>query len=86
MGLYPSGKSKQNVMDLSGNVWEWCLNQYDQPKQTKVGGEARRVLRGGSWFYDQGLARCAYRSYGGDPDHRDDNVGFRLVCCVSPPS
>ncbi len=86
VGLYPSGKSKQNVMDLSGNVWEWCLNQYDQPKQTKVGGEARRVLRGGSWFYDQGLARCAYRSYGGDPDHRDDNVGFRLVCCVSPPS
>ncbi len=85
VGLYPSGKSKQNVMDLSGNVWEWCLNQYDQPKQTKVGGEARRVLRGGSWYGDRASARCASR-YNYDPDYRIYYVGFRLVCCVSPPS
>ena len=85
VGLYPSGKSKQNVMDLSGNVWEWCLNQYDQPKQTKVGGEARRVLRGGSWNNHQDNARCAVRDYS-FPGDRDSNYGFRVVCCVSPPS
>jgi len=85
VGLYPSGKSKQNVMDLSGNVWEWCLNQYDQPKQTKVGGEARRVLRGGSWYYNLDFARCAARN-NSVPDNRSNFIGFRLVCCVSPPS
>ena len=85
VGLYPSGKSKQNVMDLSGNVWEWCLNQYDQPKQTKVGGEARRVLRGGSWNNHQDNARCAVRDYS-FPGGRSHGLGFRVVCCVSPPS
>ncbi len=85
VGLYPSGKSEQNVMDLSGNVWEWCLNQYDQPKQTAAGGEARRVLRGGSWDVNQVSARCAYRDFF-DPVFRSPSIGFRLVCGVSPPS
>ncbi len=37
-------------MDMSGNVWEWYLNEYANPDDSNVAGEATRALRGGSWF------------------------------------
>jgi len=49
VGLYPAGASGQGVLDLAGNVWEWCLNAYDDPRRTQVGTDAWRVVRGGSW-------------------------------------
>lgn len=82
VGLYPSGASLQQVMDLAGNVWEWCQNQYDQPKEIGEGGDAQRVLRGGSWYGNRELSRCAYRFYN-HPNYRSYYVGFRVVC-VSP--
>ncbi len=47
--MYPQGASPYGVADLSGNVWEWCLNEYENPDKTDPGGDATRVLRGGSW-------------------------------------
>ena len=81
-GLYPHGRSAQGVLDLAGNVWEWCLNRYDSPRDVTLGGDARRVVRGGSWGSDREFARCADRG-GNHPVDRDDDLGFRLVC-VSP--
>jgi len=43
------------------------------------------VLRGGSWYDNLGYARCAYRNCY-VPDDRYYGYGFRVVCCVSPPS
>jgi hypothetical protein len=81
-GLYPAGASGQGVLDLAGNVWEWCLNAYDDPHRTQVGTDARRVVRGGSWNYFRDRARCATRNdY--DPGARSSYLGLRLVC-VSP--
>jgi formylglycine-generating enzyme required for sulfatase activity len=37
-----------------------------------------RVNRGGSWDYDAGYARSAFRSWN-MPGYRNDNLGFRLV-------
>lgn len=82
VGMYPAGVSLQGVLDLSGNVWEWCLNQYNQPMDTEVGGDNRRVVRGGSWRYGRDVARCAFR-YFDDPGDRYYGFGFRLVR-VSP--
>jgi hypothetical protein len=46
---------------MAGNVGEWCLNEYEKPENTDPGGDAPRVLRGGSWNYDPVLARASLR-------------------------
>lgn len=79
VGMYPQGASSEGVCDLSGNVWEWCLNQYAHPEQVAVDSSGQaRVLRGGSWGYDPVLARGSNRGRGG-PDGRVSGVGFRVV-------
>jgi len=63
------------IKDLSGNVWEWCQDWYDNDYK-------HRVLRGGSW---NGLgARSLASSYrpGGAPSYRNRSLGFRCVCGV----
>ena len=85
VGIYPKDTLPYGLLDMAGNVWQWCLNEYRQPERTGTEGDERRVLRGGSWHYGRDLARCAYRSYG-VPDDRGYDDGFRVVCCVSPPS
>jgi formylglycine-generating enzyme required for sulfatase activity len=82
VGLYPQGCSAQGVIDLAGNTWEWCLNKFDSPHDVTPGGDARRVVRGGSWHFFRDLARCASRLVL-DPGLRLNYLGLRLVC-VSP--
>jgi formylglycine-generating enzyme required for sulfatase activity len=79
VGMYPQGASPVGALDMSGNVWEWCLNEYGHPSHTDLSGDARRVVRGGSWLNVRDNARPAYRdrSY---PHYRNDDVGVRLVC------
>ncbi len=81
-GLYPQAQSPYQVLDLCGNVWEWCLNKYDKIEQTSIQGGMPRALRGGSWFLNADSARAAFR--GRDyPGGRNFFIGFR-GCCVSP--
>jgi hypothetical protein len=85
VGAYPWGASAQAVLDLAGNVWEWCLNRYDQPEAPvgSAGTQSRPALRGGSWNLDRAFARCKGRHHE-RPDTRDSATGFRLVR-VAPP-
>jgi len=63
---------------MSGNVEEWCLNEHDYPQRTGLSGTARRVVHGGSWFFDQVDKRASFRrNYA--PDSRNDNLGLRVV-------
>lgn len=71
VGLYPLGATPEGIQDLSGNVWEWCADWYDEKKE-------RKVLRGGSWVLDSRNLRAAIR-YGDRPDDRVDFIGFRCV-------
>lgn len=86
VGLYPQGASPNRIMDMAGNIWEWCLNKYDDPDDaasdaSDASGD-RRVLRGGAWIHSPGHARAAVRD-GDHPDFRFYHWGFRVVC-VSP--
>ena len=79
VGMYPAGRSPFELLDVAGNVWEWCLNEYENPEQLGYSGDNARALRGGSWGGDAGFARCSSRG-GLSPDYRDLNVGFRVLC------
>ena len=65
--LHPWG-----LFDMTGNVWEWCENKYDQTND-------RRVLRGGSWISDARYCRAAIRYDDVAPGFDGYDVGFRLV-------
>jgi formylglycine-generating enzyme required for sulfatase activity len=81
---YPAGASPYGVLDLIGNVWEWCSSLYaDYPYNAADGREdldaaGWRVLRGGSWFDAEWGARSA-RRLSGRPDAPSRNTGFRVV-------
>ena len=78
VGMYPLGATAGGVEDVAGNVWEWCLNEYDVPRNTQVGGNRPRALRGGSWLDFPGDLRCGRRE-AFPPDERDGDIGFRIV-------
>jgi iron(II)-dependent oxidoreductase len=95
VGAYPRNKSPYGVEDMIGNVWEWCLDWYDEnayrnrrdgvkdPRGPETG--MSRVLRGGSWNNNRDAARCSCRDRSA-PDLFNDSFGFRLVCSPSSPS
>ncbi len=75
---YPAGASPYGVMDMSGNVWEWCLTAVETGRNDLDGTDVR-VLRGGSWDFSlSDLFRCGFR-YWDDPRLRYYYWGFRLA-------
>ncbi|MCC5601808.1 SUMF1/EgtB/PvdO family nonheme iron enzyme [Nostoc favosum] len=75
------------LYDMYGNVWEWCLDVYNDNYQgAPEDGSAWltgkdnniKVLRGGSWDYVARDCRSANRFYYARA-YRDDVVGFRVV-------
>jgi formylglycine-generating enzyme required for sulfatase activity len=72
------GDSPFGVVDMAGNVWEWCRTAYDTGSEDQNGTNVR-VLRGGSWISSNSVRfRCAYRGRD-NPHGRFDSGGFRLA-------
>jgi formylglycine-generating enzyme required for sulfatase activity len=81
VGMYPRGVSQEiKALDMGGNVYEWCLNEYENSKRFELSSNVARALRGGSYYHNCNLARCADRGWGCLPGGRNDGFGFRLVC------
>ncbi|MCD4818902.1 MAG: SUMF1/EgtB/PvdO family nonheme iron enzyme [Candidatus Cloacimonetes bacterium] len=86
----PVGKKMPNelgIYDMSGNVWEWCNDRYDNsyysisPKSNPQGHPLRgfnRVCRGGYWGSSTKLCRVADRG-SCSPSNPYDGVGFRIL-------
>jgi formylglycine-generating enzyme required for sulfatase activity/serine/threonine protein kinase len=86
-GLSPVGSYTANaygLKDMSGNVWEWTWDIYNETYPTGSGTDPTgategpyRVFRGGSWNYSADRARAAFRDWY-FPGFRFYYLGFRL--------
>jgi hypothetical protein len=83
VGIYPQGASKYGVLDLIGNVWEWCLNVENDLNRIDLEVDALRALRGGSWISEWMFAHTVRRRVQ-RPDSRFPDFGFRLACSSIP--
>jgi serine/threonine protein kinase/formylglycine-generating enzyme required for sulfatase activity len=83
--------NRYGLFDMGGNAWEWCGTWYkasmNDTKTLKAvpalkedgGGQAARVVRGGSWYNSVRVllrSGCRFSDY---PRRRKDNYGFRVV-------
>ncbi|MBI3166090.1 MAG: SUMF1/EgtB/PvdO family nonheme iron enzyme [Chloroflexi bacterium] len=93
VGAFPKGMNAYGLLDMSGNVWEWCATawqeNYDgylekEKDNNKPEGDVARVLRGGAYYSGGVDLRCAYRDRP-NPLFRHYYLGFRCVVCASFP-
>lgn len=66
VGLNAHAPSPEGLMDLTGNVWEWCRNDHSKP-DGEIDLPGSPVLRGGSRGYNPQYARAASVSTGTIP-------------------
>jgi formylglycine-generating enzyme required for sulfatase activity len=88
VGEYLDGKSMYEVLDLSGNVYEWVEDWFspyspdplENPTSPPFGQE--KIIRGGSWGDDLLHVRSAIRSHL-NGDSWMDFIGFRCALTKS---
>jgi formylglycine-generating enzyme required for sulfatase activity len=95
VGSFPEGASPCGALDMTGNVWEWCADEYgetpagahagvrphDPIRTPGAGGD--RVLRGGSWLDGPELARTTSR-FRIEANAAKPNLGFRVALPLAP--
>ena len=87
VGSYPGGASPYGVLDMAGDVMEWCSDWYGHdyysvsPRKNPKGPDtgAYRVVRGGS-FFQEGFDQRTYGRSAAWPSLQSHRMlGFRAV-------
>ena len=84
VGSLPAGASPFGVLDLAGNCDEWTATTFapypgaptEVPHKDPFAADPH-ITRGGAWFHDRDLARCARRHGPYDPNLT--GIGFRVA-------
>ena len=93
VGLFPSGQSPFEALDMSGNVIEWCSGLSpsnvpypfkQKPYEEDLAASGSRSWRGGAFNNLDWDARAAYRN-NNNPHYRDGVIGFRVAEHLSYP-
>jgi len=87
VGSYPTGASPYGALDMSGNVWEWVNDWYQEdyysvsPYSNPQGPDSGiwKVLRGGGWDDFWGFVRAASRYHFCAPPDSSGVIGFRCA-------
>ncbi len=93
VGKYDNGKSVYGIYDLSGNVWEWVSDFYNQNYYQTLSGNVVnpkgpvegdiRVLRGDAWNSNEESGTSANR-YWDKPSVTNYFIGFRCARDANP--
>ncbi len=94
VGQYPAGRGPFGHLDLAGNIWEWCRDDWDADAYKKRASRLVRnplvtegkqgwcSVRGGSWGSPASVLRASLRS-DLDAGRRSVYLGFRLAAPAS---
>ena len=76
--------NKWGLFDMTGNMYEWCWDQYEDPSLSEDQGNSSetlpqyRVQRGGSWSVSIYVMNASFRNFA-NPHYPSLTTGFRVI-------